>query len=163
MCGDAKQVTALFGPQHDERYGFPDIIHATFQFRSGALASLSGGLSYPIHKFRESQGPWGECRHGGFKLVPYMDHIELSWHRLDEEEMHHERFDDLGFDDAFELETRDFVRWVQEDRVPCLTWVEGLRCVELMEAAYRSAEAGGQPLDLPLYPELEFEGTGAMP
>lgn len=160
MCGDAKRVTALYGPQHDERYGFPDIVHATFQFQSGALASLSGGLSYPIHKFRESQGPWGECRHGGFKLVPYMDHIDLYWQRLDEEEMHHERFDDLGFDDAFKLETRDFVRWVQEDRAPCLTWVEGLRCVELMEAAYRSAQAGGQPLDLPLYPELEIEETG---
>jgi predicted dehydrogenase len=31
MCGDAERVTALYGPQHDERYGFPDIIHATFQ------------------------------------------------------------------------------------------------------------------------------------
>lgn len=157
MCGDVARVTALYGPQHDERYGFRDIVHATFQFQSGALASLSGGLSYPIHKFRESQGPWGECRHGGFKLVPHMDHIDLYWQRLDEEEPHCERFDDLGFDHAFGLETSDFVRWVQEDRPPCLTWVEGLRCVEVMEAAYRSAEAGGQPLELPLHPELEEE------
>jgi len=160
MCGDAERVTALYGPQHDERYGFPDIIHATFQFRSGTLASLSGGLSYPIHKFRESQGPWGECRHGGFKLVPHMDHIDLYWQRLDEEEPHCERFDDLGFDHAFGLETSDFVRWVQENRTPCLTWVEGLRCVELMEAAYRSAETGGQPMELPLYPELESGDSG---
>ncbi len=160
MCGDAKKVIALYGPQHDERYGFCDIVHATFQFRSGALASLNGGLSYPLHKFRESQGPWGECRNGGFKLVPRMDRIDLFWQRLDEEEMHHERFDDLGFDHAFSLETRDFVRWVQEDRTPCLTWVEGLRCVELMEAAYRSAESGGQPIELPLYPKLELSETG---
>lgn len=155
MCGDAKKVTALYGPQHDARYKYPDILHATFQFESGALASINGGLSYPLHPFRESQGPWGECRHGGFKLVPYLDHIDLYWQRLDEEEVHHERFDDLGFDHAYRLETGDFVRWVQEDRPPCLTWMEGLRCVEMMEAAYRSTEAGGQPVEFPLYPELE--------
>jgi predicted dehydrogenase len=157
ICGDAKKVTALYGPQHDARYKYPDIVHATFQFESGALASINGGLSYPLHQFRESQGPWGECRHGGFKLVPYMDHIDLYWQRLDEDEAHHERFDDLGYDHAFRLETSDFVRWVQEDRPPCLTWVEGLRCVEMMEAAYRSAEGGGQLIELPLYPELEEE------
>ena len=157
MCGDAARVTAMYGPQHDERYRFPDILHATFRFESGALATINGGLSYPLHKFRESQGPWAECRHGGFKMLPRLDHIDLYWQRLDEEEVNHERFDDLGFDHAYRLETSDFVRWVQEDRPPCLTWVEGLRCVEMMEAAYRSAEAGGQPIDLPLYPELEEE------
>ena len=119
-CGDfGKEIGRYFQQVADIAalcYGFPDIVHATFQFRSGALASLSGGLSYPIHKFRESQGPWGECRHGGFKLVPHMDHIDLYWQRLDEEEPHCERFDDLGFDHAFGLETSDFVRWVQEDR-----------------------------------------------
>ncbi len=155
LCGNAVRVSALCGPQHDKRYHYPDIVHATFQFESGALATITGGLSFPLHQFRESQGPWAECRHGGFKLVPCMDHIDLYWQRLDEEEAHHERFDDLGFDHAFRLETGDFVRWVQEDRPPCLTWVEGLRCVELMEAAYRSAAAGGQVIDLPLYPELE--------
>jgi len=87
-----------------------------------------------------------------------MDHIDLCWQRLDEDEAHHERFDDLGFDHAFRLEVGDFVRWVQEDRAPCLTWAEGLRCVEMMEAAYRSAAAGGQPVELPLYPEMEEEG-----
>ena len=155
MCGDAQQVAAHFGPQHDDRYQFPDIIHATFRFASGALASINGGLSFPLHQFRESQGPWGECRHGGFKLVPFMDHIDLYWQRLDDDEPHHERFDDLGFDHAFRQEIGDFVRWVAQDQPPCLTWTEGLRCVELMEAAYRSAAADGQPIELPLYPELE--------
>ena len=155
MCGDATRVRATYGPQHDQRYKFGDILHATFEFASGALASINGGLSYPLHKFRESQGPWGECQQGGFKLVPYMDHIELYWQRLDEEKVHYERFDDLGFDYAFRLEIGDFVRWIQEDRTPCLTWVEGLRCVEMMEATYRSAEDASKPVDLPLYPQLE--------
>jgi len=61
MCGDARDVHAVFGPQHDPRYGFRDIVHATFRFHSGAVATISGGLSFPLHAFRESQGPWGEA------------------------------------------------------------------------------------------------------
>jgi len=155
MCGDATQVTAMFGPQHDARYGYPDILHATYRFKSGAVASICGGHSFPLHVFKESEVPVGECRHGGFKLMPYKDHIDIFWQRLDEEEAHHERFDDPGVDHAFRLESSDFVRWIEQDRQPCLTWVEGLRCVEMMEAAYRSADAGGSPVALPLYPELE--------
>jgi predicted dehydrogenase len=155
MCGDAKRVTAMYGPQHDARYGYPDVLHATYQFHRGALATISSSLAYPLHQFREAQGPWGECRYGGFKLMPHLDGIDLYWQRSDEKQLHHEHFDDLGFDHAFSLELHDFVRWITEDRKPCLTWVEGLRCVEMMEAAYRSAEAQGQPIDLPLHPDLE--------
>ncbi|MFH1568424.1 MAG: Gfo/Idh/MocA family oxidoreductase [Gemmatimonadota bacterium] len=155
MCGEARRVWAVRGPQQDEGYLYPDILHATFQFRSGAVASISGSLAFPLHRFRESQGPWGQCRQGGFKLVPHMDHIDLYWQRLDDAGVRHERFDDLGFDAAYRREVGDFVRWVCEDRPPSLTWVEGLRCVEVMEAAYRSADGDGQPVDLPLYPELE--------
>ena len=64
MCGDARDVHAVYGPQHDSRYGFRDIVHATYRFHSGAVATIAGGLSFPLHQFRESQGPWGECRHG---------------------------------------------------------------------------------------------------
>ena len=157
MCGDAKIVTALAGPKQDRIYEYPDINHVTFQFRNSALASISSSMMYPLHKFRESQGPWGQCRNGGFKLVPHMDHIDLYWQRLDEDKPQHERFDDLGFDVAYRLEIGDFVRWITEGHKPCLTWVEGLRCVEMMEAAEHSAQNGGKPVELPLYPELEPE------
>lgn len=156
MCGEAHKVSAFYGPQHETGYQYPDILHLTFSFHRGAVVTLTSAMTFPLHKFRQSEGPWGECRHGGFKLVPSLDHIDLYWQRLDEEHPHHERFDDLGFDHAYRLEIGDFVRWVQEERPPCLTWVEGLRCVELMEAAYRSAEQGGRVVELPLYPELEL-------
>ena len=77
MCGDARDVHAVFGPQHDSRYGFRDVVHATYRFHSGAVATIAGGLLFPLHQFRESQGPWAECRNGGFKLVPALDHIDL--------------------------------------------------------------------------------------
>ena len=155
MCGDARDVHAVFGPQHDPRYGFCDIVHATFRFHSGAVATIAGGLSFPLHAFRESQGPWGECRHGGFKLVPALDHIDLHWQRLDAATPRHERFDDLGFDHAYRREIGDFFRWIGSGAEPCLTWVEGLRCVEMMEGAYRSARQDGRVVEFPLHPELE--------
>ena len=155
MCGDARDVHAVFGPQHDHRYGFRDIVHATFRFHSGAVATIAGGLSFPLHAFRESQGPWGECRHGGFKLVPALDHIDLYWQRLDATAAQHERFDDLGFDHAYRREIGDFFRWIGTGAAPCLTWVEGLRCVEMMEGAYRSAQQDGRVVEFPLSPELE--------
>lgn len=154
MCGDAVCVTAVRGPQHDPRYGYPDVLHSTIRFSSGAVASINSGLAYPIHAFRESEGPWGECRNGGFKLVPQREHIDLYWRTMNDAEVRHEQYD-LGFDEAFHREVGDFVRWIREDRAPCLTWVEGLRCVEIMEAAYQSADQGGVPVALPLYPALE--------
>ncbi|MDE0218731.1 MAG: Gfo/Idh/MocA family oxidoreductase [Spirochaetaceae bacterium] len=155
MCGDARDVHAVCGPQHDSRYGFRDIVHATYRFHSGAVATIVGGLSFPLHQFRESQGPWGECRHGGFKLVPALDHIDLYWQRLDAPASQHERFDDLGFDHAYRREIGDFFRWIATGAEPCLTWVEGLRCVEMMEGAYRSAQQDGRVVGFPLHPELE--------
>ena len=65
------------------------------------------------------------------------------------------RLDDLGFSHAYRQEFGDFIRWIVDDTEPCLTWREGLRCVEVMEAAHRSAEEGGSVISLPLYPELE--------
>ena len=155
MCGDVANVRALAGPQVDPRYDFPDTLHVALQFHAGAVASLSVSLVYPPWKFREAGGPVVVCREGGMRFEPFLDHIDLySQHRTDAAP-HHERFDDLGFDHAYRKELGDFVSWITEGREPCLTWREGLRCVEVMEAAHRSARQNGAVIPLPLYPELE--------
>ena len=46
------------------------------------------------------------------------------------------------------------MRWITEDRKPCLTWREDLHCVEVMEAAHRSADENGAVITVPLYPTL---------
>lgn len=151
MCGEPAAVTAFYGEQIEKGYRYPDIVHATYRFQSGALATINTSFMYPLHKFREAQGPMVQCRHGGFKLEPHMDEIELHWQRLDEDEPHREMFsiqDD--FQPAYRREVGDFVRWVTTNEQPCLTWEDGLRCVEMMEAAYRSAEHGGRLVEFPL-------------
>jgi predicted dehydrogenase len=155
MCGDIESVRAISPPQLDSRFDFPDTIHVDLRFKSQATASLNVSMAYPLLKFREAGGPLVVCRNGGIRFVPQLDHVDLYWQHEDDQEMHHERFDDLGFDYAFRKEIRDFVNWVQQGNKPCLTWEEGLRCVEGIEAAHRSAAQNGSIIRLPLYPELE--------
>jgi predicted dehydrogenase len=155
IAGDVARVRAVAAPQIDPRYDYSDTLHLSLDFRSGAIGSLCVSLSYPPMKFRESSGPLIVCRDGGMRMIPFMDHIDLYWQHCDDKEPRHERFDDLGFDQAYRLEIGDFVRWITEGKPPCLTWREGLRCIEVMEAARRSADQQGSIISLPLYPELE--------
>jgi len=155
MCGDVATVRAVAGPQIDRRYDFPDTLHVTLQFHSASVATLNVSLVYPLWKFREAGGPIVICREGGMRFVPFLDHIDLYWQHRDGDGPRHERFDDLGFDHAYRRELGDFVRWIADGTPPCLTWQEGLRCVEVMEAAHHSARLNGSLVHLPLYPELE--------
>jgi predicted dehydrogenase len=155
MAGDVAAVRAVAAPQIDHRYDFPDTLHVGLQFRSGAVASLDVSLGFPLLRYRESSGPQVVCADGGIRLVPSLERLDLYWQHRDDAAARHERFDDLGFDHAYRREFSDFVRWVTEGAEPCLTWREGLRCVEVMEAAHRSAAEGGTVIPLPLYPGLE--------
>ena len=155
MCGDVRNVRAVAAPQLDTLYDFPDTLHAWIDFHSLAIASLNVSLSFPPMHFRESGGPRVVCEHGSIRSDLSVDSIDLFWQRIDESDSHHEHFADLGYHYAFTKEITDFIRWVVDGETPSLTWIEGLRCVEVMEAAQRSAKEDGRNISLPLYPELE--------
>ena len=155
MCPDVATVRAVAAPQINSGYEFPDTIHTTLTFHSGAVATYAVSVSSPLWKDREASGPSVICKHGGMRMTPHMDHIDVFWQHEDDKEPRHERFDDLGFDHAFRKELADFAAWVTDGKQPCLTWEEGFRCVEIMEAAHRSVDEGGAVIELPLYPELE--------
>ena len=157
MCGDVATVRAVAAPQIDSRYEFPDTLHVSLEFKSGAIASLTVSLAYPPLKFRESGGPQVVYRNGGARFVPHLEYLDLFWQHHDQQEPQFEQFADIGVDHAFRQEFGDFVKWVADAGYqPCLNWQEGLRCVEVMEAAHRSADQGGTIITLPLYPELEI-------
>ena len=156
LCGDVATVRAVAPPQVDPRYDFPDTLHVTLTFHSGAVATLTASLVFPPCTFREAGGPIVLCEQGGMRFEPSLEHLDIFWQHRDDESVTHERFDDLGFDHAYRLELGDFVRWIEDpNAATCLTWEEGLRCVEVMEAAHRSADDAGRVITLPLYPELE--------
>lgn len=151
----ADSVSAVHGPQQNASLDYPDVMALTIRYRSGAIATMQSSLQYLLRRFRESSGPWVQLTDGAIELHPFMDHIDLVWQSVDDKEPHRERFDDLGFDTAYRKEIGDFIRWVLHGAEPCLTWREGLRTVEIIEAAGRSAESKGVPVCLPLYPERE--------
>lgn len=155
LAGDVVAVRAVRAPVVDSRYEYPDTLHVTLNFASGAIASLNVSFNYPLATFRESVGVTVVCRDGGMRLNPFLDHIDIMWQTNSDISPVFERFDDLGFEQAYRKELGDFVRWIQDGVEPCLTWREGLRCVEVMEAANRSDARGGAVVHLPLYPELE--------
>ena len=52
-------------------------------------------------------------------------------------------------DAAYDKEWSSFAAWVLRDEPPVLTGEDGLRCVEILQAAYLSAAIGAR-VDLPL-------------
>jgi len=113
--------------------------------------------------YRQVYGAEVVCREGGMRLATSLHDADLHWKLLGESEGHHERFEEsggnpVGGEEAIRKEIRDFVRWAADGTEPCLTWREGLRCVEVVEAARRSAKEDGSWIKLPLYPELEASG-----
>jgi predicted dehydrogenase len=160
LCGDVEGVSAVAGPQVDKRYDFSDSIHVMLRFQSGAIGFLGVSLSYPLRRYRQVYGAEVTCRDGGMRLVTSFQEVNLYWRSLGDAGEHHERFEEAGGDpvganDALRKETRDFVRWIEDGTEPCLTWREGLRCVEIIEAARRSSKHDAAWITLPLYPELE--------
>jgi len=160
MCGDVAAVSAISAPHADARYDFPDSIHVSLRYRSGAIGFLGVSLSYPLKKYREAYGAEVVCRDGGMRLVTSMQHADLNWRLSSEPVDYHERFEEscgnpIGAEEALRREVREFVRWVTDGGHPTLTWEQGLRCVEIIEAAHRSAEEAGKWMQLPLYPDLE--------
>ena len=160
LCGDVAAVSAIAGPQVDPRYDFSDSAHVMLRFRTGAMGFLGVSLSYPLRRYRQVYGAEIACASGGMRLVTSLHDADLYWKLLSESEEHHERHeepggDPVGADEALRKETREFVRWINCGAEPCLTWKEGLRCVEIIEAARLSARQNGAWMTLPLYPELE--------
>lgn len=161
LCGDVQAVSAIAGPQIDDRYEFSDSIHVSLRFKSGAIGSLNVSLQNPLLHYRQTCGAEIVAQKGGLRLVSSKDGADVYWQLTGDKEAHHERFeakngDPVGVDEAFHREMADFVAWVTDGKEPCLTWREGLRCVEVAEAAKISAKQDSQWIQLPLYPELEF-------
>ncbi len=154
-CEPAELVTAVYGPKQEKIFDFSDVMSLTIRYRTGAIASMQSSLHYRLRKYRESAGTWVQLTHGAIELHSHLDHIDIVYQHVDEVQPHRERFDDLGFETAYTKEIGDFIRWVLHNDKPCLTWREGLRTVEVMEAAYRSADSGGVPIHLPLCRERE--------
>lgn len=154
MCGEVRSVSALYGPQNDLRYDFSDSMQVMLRFRSGAVGSLGVSLSYPLLRYRQVCGAEVVTAGGGMRLLSSFQGADVFWEKAEGGGLQHEVFVEetdapVGAEFAIRKELRDFQQWVLKGTRPCLTWVEGLKCVEVIEAAYQSADAGGSAVVLP--------------
>ena len=147
ICGEAGNVFARSPVKTDHRSDFEDQISMLIHFESGAVATLQVSPFSPIRTFRQSFGVHIVLEQGGILYDPGDCSVTIR-SRDGWEERH--RFDnEAGFRSAYVQELTSFADWILEGREPVLTGWDGLRCVEIMEAAYLSARTGRQ-VELPL-------------
>ncbi len=146
LMGDVQTVFAVEGPRISSEHDWPDSILVSLQFLSGAVGSLQVAFNYQMLSFQNSFATRIACEKGSALYDP--EQIAVVWQEFggERQEM---KFSDYGYNEAYRLELKNFVEWVQQDTKPILTAENGLRCVELMQAAYQSA-ADGKPIHLPL-------------
>ena len=147
ICGEAGSVFARSPVKTDQRSDFEDAISLMIHFESGVVGTLQVCPFSGVRSFREAFGVHIVLERGGVLYNPSDLSVSIQgW------EGQGERFEfdnEAGFREAYSAELTSFAAWVTEGQEPILTGWDGLRCVEIMEAAYLSARCGRE-VQLPL-------------
>lgn len=147
ICGEAGNVFARSPVKTDHRSDFEDQISMLIHFESGAVATLQVSPFSPIRTFRQAFGVHIVLEQGGILYDP--GDCSVTIRGRDGWEERHGYDNEAGFRSAYLEELTSFADWILKGREPVFTGWDGLRCVEIMEAAYLSARTGRQ-VELPL-------------
>jgi UDP-N-acetylglucosamine 3-dehydrogenase len=147
ICGDAASVFARTPVKMNHATDFEDQISALIHFESGTVGTIEVCPFSPLLTFRQSFGVHIVFEHGGVLYEPPAMTVKVQGQ---DEPMETFSFDnEEGFRHAFTLEFSSFADWILHDAEPVLTGWDGLRCVEIMQAAELSAYSGKE-VELPL-------------
>ena len=147
LFGDVASVYAVLGPKvRPEVSDQEDVISVALTFRSGMLGSLQVTTLYPMATYQTAFGFDIVCERGG---VSYNPHDLTITTQLEDRPARVVRLEHNSPDAAYDMEWSSFAAWVLRDEPPVLTGEDGLRCVEILQAAYLSADIGAR-VDLPL-------------
>lgn len=142
---EAATAYAVAPPRWDDYTDYEDAITAVVTYESGAVASLHVAEQWPIEPFEESFEIDVVLTGGGLRVVPSRATI-VSAKRSGRE---HEPMTAAGVgsfqemeDRAYRQELADFVRAIRSETEVHPSAVDGLRCVETLEAIYRSLRSG---------------------
>ncbi len=147
ICGEAGTVFARSPVKTDHGNDFEDALALLIQFESGAVATLQVSPFSPQRTFRQAFGVHIVLERGDLIYDP-VQLVVIAQGRGGASE----RFqcdNEAGFRQAYRTEFESFADWVAHDAEPVLTGWDGLRCVEIMEAAQLSAYSS-KPVQLPL-------------
>jgi len=146
--GEVDQVSAMAGPKmFPDITDYDDAIAVNLRFRSGVLGSIQVTTFFPMATYRTSFSYEIACERGGIAYDPRQVAVHYAKHHGPTQTTF---FEGYGFEDAFATEWDSFAAWVLRGEPPVLTGDDGLRAVEIMQAAYLSIHEGGRPISLPL-------------
>lgn len=146
-CGEVGTVFARSPVKTDHGTDFEDALALLIQFESGTVATLQVSPFSPQRTFRQAFGVHFVLERGDLVYDPAETTVTVQGRG---EKPQRFQFDnEAGFEQAYRTELESFAAWVVRDAEPVLTGWDGLRCVEIMEAAQLSAYSGRQ-VQLPL-------------
>ncbi len=147
LMGEVNSVYATIGPKlHPEIDDLEESISVTLNFASGAIGSLQVSTYYPMATYRTGFSYQIVCERGGIAYDPRQVAVVSQ---LEGEPAQTSFFEGYDATSAFLHEWSNFAAWILRDEPPVLTGEDGLRCVEILQAAYISADRGS-PVKLPL-------------
>lgn len=148
ICGEVATISARVPIKTEFHTDYEDAISVLLQFESGVAATLEVCPLYPLQTFRQAFGVQIVFERGGLWYDPHACTVRIC--RNDGEEESCSFDNEAGFLHAYKSELTSFARWIRAGEPPVLTAWDGLRCVEVMEAAKISAYRGVEvPLPLP--------------
>ncbi len=145
--GEVASVYAVLGPKlRPEISDQEDAISVALTFESGMLGSIQVSTFFPMATYQTAFGFDIVCERGG---VAYNAQDLTVVTHIEGEQPHTAQLEHNAADGAYDIEWSSFAAWVLHDETPVLTGEDGLRCVEILQAAYLSADTGAR-VDLPL-------------
>ena len=161
-CGEVGTVFARSPVKTHHGTDFEDALALLIQFESGTVATLQVSPFSPQRTFRQAFGVHFVLERGDLVYDPVETTVTVQGRG---EPVQRFQFDnEAGFEQAYRTELESFAAWVGRDAEPVLTGWDGLRCVEIMEAAQLSAYSGRQ-VQLPLprtRARQEWSGTPSL-
>ena len=140
LAGEAETVYARTSSIRDGRTDFEDAIAVVIGFASGAVGSLQVTWRHTGVGFHDAFAYRIALEGGAIDYDPIASVVEV---RPQDGAVERRSFDrEAGFAVAYRRELESFAAAVLDGATPVVTGLDGLRCVELMEAAARSAERG---------------------
>lgn len=148
---DVREVFAVAGPRTDDYTEYESSIVVTIRFERGALGTLRVAELDPLREWNRAFAFHVVCERGAIRYDPDAGVVEHAGRSGQvRSELTVERFPDLEeypFD-AYRREFEGFARCIREGGNLIIPAADGLRAVELMEAAYDSV-AHARPVRLP--------------
>ena len=152
ICGETATIFARSPIKTNHHTDFEDAISLVIHFESGTVGTVQVSPFSFQRTFRESFGIHIVFEKGDLIYDPVQVSVKIKGESGNSKLFHFDN--ETGFKEAYKTEFESFANWVLYDSEPKLTAWDGLRCVELMEAAQLSAYSGKQiKLPLPKHPD----------